>query len=160
MALNPAYQQFFADNQIDPRKLSNKVIQMMMPIEYGSFTPVIKSTGGFIRQLSTKQAGGAILPGEYFGKASGSYHSDVSTTNYTDATPRLTRLAIPATFKGGKTNKPYKFYSVSSFKKFNSDANKALTAEANNVLKEVYSNAIKGGNITQKSLISSFNGGK
>lgn len=157
--MNSAYETFLMDNKIDTSKMSNKVVEMMLSVEHAPFTksPVIRSTGGFIRQLSTiKQGGGAIvLPSEYFGKASNSYHADVSTTNFTDATPQLTRLAIPATFKGGA--KYYKFVSVADMKKINPKANKATTAEVNKVLKNVYSRAMKGGKITGRSLEESFN---
>lgn len=162
--MNKAYQQFFTDNKIDPNNLSKKVIEMMFPIENAPFPNIkfseIKTTGGFIRSLSTvKQGGGAtVLPSEYFGKASNSYHSDVSTTNFTDATPQLTRLAIPATFKGGAPDeKSYKFVSVGGMKKFNPKANKEYTKQVNYVLKNVYTKAMKGGKITQRSLKEAFN---
>lgn len=160
--MNSAYEQFLKDNKINPNNLSNKVIEMLLPVENAPFTksPMIKTTGGFIRSLSTiKQGGGAtVLPMEYFGKTSNSYHADVSTTNFTDATPQLTRLAIPATFKGGASDtKKYKFYSVAEMKKIDPKANKATTAEVNEVLKNVYKRAMKGGKITMKSLEASFN---
>lgn len=160
--MKSGYQKFFEDNGIESNKLPNTVVEMMLSVENAPFTKshVIKTTGGFIRSISTiKQGGGAtVLPMEYFGKASNSYHADVSTTNFTDATPQLTRLAIPATFKGGAYDtKKYKFYSVSEMKKFNSKANKEYTKQVNNVLKDVYERAIKNGKITKRSLEASFN---
>lgn len=159
MNLNYAYQKFFEDNKIDPNKMSNRVIQMMLSQNYSTdpkSSKLITSTGGFIRQLSTIQGGGTVLPTEFFGKESNSYHADVSTTNFTDATPQLTRLAIPATFKGGNTG-IYKFISVAQMKRFNSKANKNTTAAVNSALQNVYNRALKGGNITAKSLKESFN---
>ena len=159
MNLNPAYQRFLADNNVDPNKISNRVIQMMLSQNYSTdpkSSKMITSTGGFIRQLSTIQGGGTVLPTEFFGKESNSYHADVSTTNFTDATPQLTRLAIPATFKGGNTG-IYKFISVKEMKEFNPKATKNTTAAVNSALQNVYNRAIKGGNITVKSLKESFN---
>ena len=160
--MNSAYKSFLRNNGVDPEKISNKVVDMMtLQAEPAPFTKVIKTTGGFIRQLSNKQGGGGpVLPMEYFsGQASGSYYADVPTINLTDATPLVTRPGIPATFQGGATaSKSYKFVSVADMKKIDSKATKASTEKVNDALKKCYSRAMKGGGkITQKSLKYSFN---
>jgi hypothetical protein len=144
-------------------KVSDSVMSMLISSEPPSLTmKQVRTTGGFLRSMSTiqstKQAGG--FPSEYFGKASGSYHSDVPTINYTDATPRLTRLPIPSTYEGGGTQLNYKFLTVRELQNYYPQANKVFTAHVNAILQTVYLNAIKDGKMTKKSLISAFNGGK
>jgi len=160
--MNTVLENFLQDNNVNRLKLSKKVIAML-PLgdekKMKTESTQIKSTGGFLRNLSKKykqSGGGTVLPSEYFGKMSNSYHAEVATTNFTDATPKLVRQAIASTFKGGATKK-YKFVTVPDLKKYNPLANKMYAERVNEVLKNVYLRAIKGGKMTEKSLIESFN---
>jgi hypothetical protein len=162
--MNTAFERFLQDNNINVSKLSQKVVTMLSPLEdMKTKSNQITSTGGYLRHLSQavkkspNQKGGTSLPIEFFGKTSNNYHADVSTINFTDATPQMTRHEILSTFKGGGALKSYKFVSVGELRKQNSNANKEYAYKVNKMLTRVYTRAIKGGGITQKSLINSFN---
>lgn len=165
--MNPAaYQKFFSDNGLTPSESVKGGMLQFVPAPFNKLnnTPVsIKTTGGFIRSQTTMKrigGGGTDLPMEYFGNTSGNYQTDVSTPNYADASPNETRMAIPETFKGGanKSKSKYKFVSVGGMRKnFDKDHNKESTRKVNKLLENVYSNAIKGGKITQRSLMNAFN---
>lgn len=159
--MNKQLERFLQDNNIKLSNLSNKVVSMLNPDSEAIIaSSVVKNVGGYLKQLTqssgTNMKGGTVLPSEYFGVTSKSYFPDVESVNYNDANPQFTRVAIPSTFKGG-AKKDYKFLSVSQMKKYYKNANKHYTQAVNQLLANVFKKSIKGGSITQKSLIEAFN---
>lgn len=161
--MNKQLERFLQDNNIKLTNLSNKVISMLNPDSEEfiiSSSLVVKNVGGYLRKIAQSSAanmkGGTVLPSEYFGVNSKSYFADVNSVNYNDANPQFTRVAIPSTFKGG-AKKEYNFLSVSQMKKYYKNANKHYTQAVNQLLANVFRKSIKGGSITQKSLIEAFN---
>lgn len=160
--MNKQLERFLQDNNIKLSNLSNKVISMFNPDSEEAIiaSSVVKNVGGYLRKLTqssgTNMKGGTVLPSEYFGVNSKSYFADVESVNYNDANPQFTRVAIPSTFKGGAKN-DYKFLSVSQMKKYYKNANKHYTQAVNKLLANVFKKSIKGGSITQKSLIEALN---
>lgn len=149
-------EEFFSDNGINANNISPTVRKMMNVDEMNDQT-----IGGYLRTLYVQNGGSTTLPSEYFGRNSGSYVSDVSSRNISDATPTITRPAMNDTFKGGKAcagggNKRYDFVSVPDLKKMSKFANKKDKDFVNEMLTNIYSNAIKNKKITVKSLKEAF----
>ena len=148
-----AIEEFFADNGINANKVSPTVRKMMNIDEMNDQT-----IGGYLRTLYVQNGGSTVLPSEYFGRNSGSYVSDVSAKNISDATPTITRPAMNETFKGGKgcLKKKYNFVSVPDLKKMSKFANKKDKDFVNDMLTNIYTNAIHNKKITVKSLKDAF----
>jgi hypothetical protein len=147
-------EEFFSDNGINPNNISTTVRKMMNIDEMDDQT-----VGGYLRTLYVQNGGSTTLPSEYFGRSSGSYVSNVSYKNISDATPTITRPAINETFKGGKgcgQKKKYNFVSVPDLKKMSKFANRKDKDFVNDMLTSIYSNAIKNKKITVKSLKEAF----
>lgn len=146
-------EEFFSDNGINPNSISPTVRKMMNVDEMNDQT-----IGGYLRTLYVQNGGSTTLPSEYFGRNSGSYVSDVSSKNISDASPTLTRPAMNETFKGGKGcgKKKYNFVSVPDLKKMSKFANRKDKDFVNEMLTNIYSNAIKNKKITVKSLKEAF----
>tara|TARA_B100000405_G_scaffold67767_1_gene46445 strand:- start:560 stop:1045 length:486 start_codon:yes stop_codon:yes gene_type:complete len=160
--MNSSLNKFLNDNGVNPSKLSDRVLKTLsFEDDELEETQLI---GGFLRKLansyeggSRKLAGGStVLPSEYFGKTSGSYFTDVTSTNVSDASPVLTRPAMTSTFKGGASGGGYKFLSVKQLKKVYKSANKEYAKATNFLLEKMLKRTIKGGKITQKSLKAVF----
>lgn len=149
--------EFFHDNGINPNTVSKTVYKMMDVKEYDEEVHG-KTLGGYLRTLYVQNGGTTVLPSEYFGRNSKSYVPNVSARNISDATPTITRPAMAATFKGGakRSNKKYTFLNVSDLKKFSKFANKKDKEYVNEMLSDVFSNAIKNKKITVKSLKDAF----
>tara|TARA_B100000405_G_C16600177_1_gene380127 strand:- start:378 stop:860 length:483 start_codon:yes stop_codon:yes gene_type:complete len=159
--MNSSLNKFLNDNGVNPSKLSDRVLKTLSFEE--DELDEKKLIGGFLRKLSNSyeggsqkiEGGGTTLPSEYFGKASGSYFTDVSSTTVSDASPVLTRPAMTSTFKGGASG-GYKFLSVKQLKKVYKSANKEYTKATNFLLEKMLKRTIKGGKITHKSLKAVF----
>ena len=159
--MNSSLNKFLNDNGVNPSKLSDRVLKTLS-FEEDELEDK-KMIGGFLRKLAHSyegscrkiEGGATVLPSEFFGKASGSYFADVTSTTVSDASPVLTRPAMASTFKGGSSG-GYKFVSVKQLKKVYRSANKEYTKATNFLLEKMLKRTIKGGKITQKSLKAVF----
>ena len=152
--MNPGLEDFFSDHGINPKNVSQTVRKMMNVDDMNDQT-----VGGYLRTLYVQNGGSTTLPSEYFGRSSGSYVSDVSSRNVSDATPTITRPAMNETFKGGSgcgSKKKYNFVSVPVLKKMSKFANRKDKDFVNEMLTNIYTNAIRNKKITVKSLKEAF----
>lgn len=105
-------EKFLFENKVSLKNLSNTVQKTLT-----SISSLNEISGGFLRNLVSQKTGGSstILPSEYFGSVSKSYHSSAQSTNISDATPTLTKPPLKSTFKGGSsTILPTEYFGVSS----------------------------------------------
>lgn len=152
--MNPGLEEFFSDHGINPKNVSQAVRKMMNVDEMHDQT-----VGGYLRTLYVQNGGSTTLPSEYFGRKSGSYVTDVSSRNISDATPTITRPAMKDSFKGGRgcgSKKKYDFVTVPDLKKMNKFANRKDKDFVNQMLTDIYSNAIRDKRISAKSLKEAF----
>ena len=151
------FAKFLADHELS----ANDSVIKMMTTDEEDFSSNNITIGGFIRKLSkfSSQNGGTVLPSEYFGIDSKSYTSNVSSINYSDASPTLTRPALNETFSGGKlikNPKKYKFVFVKDLKKYFKNPNKTDAANINKLLYKILRASIKNKKITKESLLKKF----
>lgn len=156
---------FLNENSVNPSHLSDKVLRSLS-FEKDVIENEKSIVGGFIKKLTRafesseyKAEGGTgtVLPSEYFGNSSASYFTNVTSTVISDASPIVTRPALPSSFKGGaKPRNAIRFVSVGQLKNIYKNANKVHAKATNLLIEDMLKKSIIGGTITQKSLKNVF----